>query len=43
MSEFVGWVKDELERANRDGWRERFEQALVKLPPAPIVHAKGPL
>ncbi len=43
MSEFVGWVKDELERANREGWQERFEQALVKLPPAPIVHAKRQL
>ena len=43
MSEFVGWVKDELERANREGWRERFEQALVKLPPAPIVQAKRQL
>jgi MerR family transcriptional regulator, heat shock protein HspR len=43
MSEFVGWVKDELERANREGWQERFEQALVKLPPAPIVHAKHQL
>lgn len=43
MSEFVGWVKDELERGNREGWQERFEQALVKLPPAPIVHAKHQL
>ncbi len=43
MSEFVGWVKDELERANREGWQERFEQALVKLPPAPIVRAKHQL
>ena len=43
MSEFVGWVKDELEHANREGWQERFEQALVKLPPAPIVHAKHQL
>ena len=24
MSEFVAWVKDELERANREGWQERF-------------------
>jgi len=43
MSEFVGWVKDELERANLEGWQQRFEQALVKLPPAPIVHAKQQL
>lgn len=38
-SEFVAWVKDELVRANRDGWQERFEQALVKLPPTPLVRA----
>ena len=42
MSEFVAWVKDELERANREGWQERFERALVKLPPAPIVRAPTP-
>ena len=42
MSEFVAWVKDELERANREGWQERFEKALVKLPPAPIVQATMP-
>jgi MerR family transcriptional regulator/heat shock protein HspR len=39
-SEFVAWVKDELDRANREGWQERFEQALVKLPPSPLVRAK---
>ena len=38
-AEFVAWVKDELDRANREGWRERFEQALVKLPPSPLVRA----
>jgi MerR family transcriptional regulator/heat shock protein HspR len=37
IAEFVAWVKDELDRANREGWRERFEQALVKLPPSPLV------
>ncbi len=37
MNEFVQVVEDELRRANREGWRERFEQALVKLPPGPIV------
>jgi MerR family transcriptional regulator/heat shock protein HspR len=43
MGEFVDWVKDELVRANREGWQERFEQALVKLPPTQIVRrAKGP-
>ncbi len=39
MSDFVAWVKDELVRANREGWQERFEQALVKLPPTQIVSA----
>ena len=39
MSEFVAYVKDELVRANQEGWQERFEQALVKLPPTQIVRA----
>jgi hypothetical protein len=34
-SEFVEYVKQELVRANREGWQQRFEQALVKLPPRP--------
>jgi MerR family transcriptional regulator/heat shock protein HspR len=42
MGEFVAWVKDELERANREGWRERLEQALVKLPPTQIVRTVRP-
>jgi MerR family transcriptional regulator/heat shock protein HspR len=37
MNEFVSYVKDELVRANRDGWQERFQQALVKLPPTQII------
>lgn len=43
MAEFVAWVKDELDRANREGWQERFEQALVKLPPTQIVRKPGGL
>jgi MerR family transcriptional regulator/heat shock protein HspR len=39
MSEFVAYVKQELLQANREGWQERFEQALVKLPPTHIVRA----
>jgi len=39
MSEFVAYVKDELLRANREGWQERFQQALVRLPPTHIVKA----
>ena len=37
VSEFVAYVKDELVRANQEGWQERFQQALVKLPPSQIV------
>ena len=37
MNEFVAWVKDELLRANQEGWQERFEKALVRLPPSRIV------
>jgi MerR family transcriptional regulator/heat shock protein HspR len=39
MNEFVAYVKDELIRANQEGWQERFQQALVKLPPTQIVQA----
>src|SRR5262245_5675975 len=39
MNEFVSYVKSELIRANQEGWQERFEQALVKLPPTQIVRA----
>ncbi len=37
MNEFVAYVKEELLRANREGWQERFQQALVKLPPTQLV------
>jgi MerR family transcriptional regulator/heat shock protein HspR len=39
INEFVAYVRDELQRASREGWRERFEQALVRLPPTELVHA----
>ena len=39
MNEFVSYVRSELIRANQEGWQERFEQALVKLPPTQIVRA----
>jgi MerR family transcriptional regulator/heat shock protein HspR len=39
MNEFVAYVRDELRRANHEGWQERFQQALVKLPPTHIVRA----
>jgi MerR family transcriptional regulator/heat shock protein HspR len=39
INEFVKLVRDELARANPEGWQERFNQALVKLPPTQIVRA----
>jgi len=42
VSEFVGWVREELSRVNAEGLRERFESALVKLPSAHIVRAPSP-
>jgi MerR family transcriptional regulator/heat shock protein HspR len=39
IGEFVTYVQEELERANREGWKERFQQALVKLPPRQIIKA----
>jgi len=41
VGEFVDYVRQELVRANQEGWQERFEQALVKLPPSPVV-VEGP-
>jgi MerR family transcriptional regulator/heat shock protein HspR len=34
VSEFVEYVRQELVRAQAQGWEDRFEKALVKLPPA---------
>lgn len=42
MNEFVAYVREELRRANQEGWQERFQQALVKLPPTHIVKAPAP-
>ena len=39
MNDFVAWVKDELQRQGREGWQERLEQALVRLPPMHIVRS----
>jgi MerR family transcriptional regulator, heat shock protein HspR len=33
VGEFVDYVREELRRSNQEGWQERFQQALVKLPP----------
>ncbi len=43
VNDFVGWVRQELARAAQDGWQERLQQALVRLPPTPLARAaEGP-
>jgi MerR family transcriptional regulator/heat shock protein HspR len=39
VNDFVSWVRHELGQAARDGWQERLQQALVRLPPTPLVRA----
>jgi MerR family transcriptional regulator/heat shock protein HspR len=39
MSAFVAWVRQELARAAQEGWQERLQQALVRLPPTPLTRA----
>ncbi len=39
VSGFVAWVRQELSRAAQDGWQERLQQALVRLPPTPLARA----
>jgi len=41
INEFVALVRDELKRANQEGWQERFKQARVRLPPTQIVRASA--
>ena len=42
VSEFVAWVRQELARAAQAGWQERLQEALVRLPPAPLARAATP-
>jgi len=42
MNEFVAYVKEELRRQNAEGWQERLQQALVRLPPTHIVRSAPP-
>ena len=42
VSEFVGWVRQELARAAQEGWQERLQEALVRLPPTPLARAATP-
>ena len=37
VAEFVSWVRQELVRADQEGWQERLQEALVKLPPTPAA------
>jgi len=39
IGEFIAHVREELQRSSQDGWQERLERALVKVPPTPIVRA----
>lgn len=39
MNEFVTEVRQELERGSAEGFKQKIESALVKLPPATIVRA----
>ena len=39
MNEFISHVREELQRSSPDGWQERLERALVKVPPTQIVKA----
>ncbi|HXK08218.1 MAG TPA: helix-turn-helix transcriptional regulator [Vicinamibacteria bacterium] len=41
VTEFVAWVRQELARAAQEGWQERLQQALVRLPPTPLAQAAG--
>ncbi len=41
VNEFVGYIQEELRRANQEGWQERLQQALVRLPPTQIVRASA--
>ena len=40
VNEFVSWVREELGQAAREGWQERLQQALVRLPPPPLVRGR---
>ena len=40
QAEFAGFLrelKEELMRTSREGWEEKLEQALVRIPPSPLV------
>ena len=37
VSEFVSWAREELARAAEEGWQDRLQQALVRLPPSGLA------
>jgi MerR family transcriptional regulator/heat shock protein HspR len=37
FGEFLRQLKEELLRTSREGWEEKLEQALVRIPPGPLV------
>jgi MerR family transcriptional regulator/heat shock protein HspR len=39
MNDFMSWVREELTQSNLDGWQERYQQALVRLPSTHIVRS----
>jgi MerR family transcriptional regulator/heat shock protein HspR len=39
MGDFVSHVREELQKSSHEGWQERLERALVRVPPAQIVKA----
>jgi MerR family transcriptional regulator, heat shock protein HspR len=39
MNDFMNWVREELTQANLEGWQERYQQALVRLPSTHIVRS----
>jgi MerR family transcriptional regulator, heat shock protein HspR len=41
IGEFVRHVKEELRRGSQEGWEEKLEKALVKLPPNQIIRASS--
>jgi len=43
VGEFVDYMREELRRSNQEGWQERFQQALVKLPPTHLEKVVPPV
>lgn len=42
MNEFVEWVRDEMKQGAREGFAERLEKALVRLPPQGMIRVEPP-